>query len=169
MVRMKLAGFVVVLLLVSIVLVVTSCAVPPKGGAYIIPPSQEASSGQVVTVEVKVEPSNYGVSGGEIHFSFDATAMAVLSYEAGDFLGDTPLVGLEELDNEAGTLKYALARMGESPVPTPPGRFMIVDFEVLDTAESGTYHLQLAKVSLADEEFEDIEGIDIQGASVEIE
>ena len=168
MVRIKLAGFFVILSLISIVPVAASCAVPLKASVYISPASQEASSGQVVTVEVKVEPSNYGVSGGEIHLSFDSTAMTVLSYEAGDFLGATPLVGMEELDNQAGTLSYVLARIGESPVPTPPGTFMVVDFEVLDTAEIGTYHLQLVKVGLADEEFEDIEGLNIQGASVEI-
>lgn len=168
MVRIKLAGFAVILSIVSIVLVGTSCAAPREAGVYISPTSQEVSPGQVVTVEVKAEPSAYGVSGGEIHLSFDPTAMRVTGYEAGDLLGATPLVGLKGLDNDAGTLDYALARMGESPVPTPPGVFMVVDFEVLDTAETGTYDLRLVKIGLADKEFEDIEEINIQDASVEV-
>ena len=167
MVRIKLAGFVVILSLVSIVLIGTSCAAPREAGVYISPTYQEASPGQVVTVEVKVEPSEYGISGGEIHLSFDPTTMRVMGYEAGDLLGATPLVGLKELNNEAGTLRYALARVGDSPIPTPPGEFMVVDFEVLDTVETGTYHLQLVKVGLANEEFEDIEELSVQNASVE--
>ena len=169
MVRIKLAGFAVILSIISIVLFGTSCAAPQEAGVYISPSSQEASPGQVVTIEVKVEPSAYGVSGGEIHLSFDSTAMKVIGYEAGDLLGATPLVGLKGLNNDAGMLKYALARSGDTPVPTQTGVFMVIDFEVLDTVETGTYHLQLVKVGLADEEFKEIEELNVQDASVEIQ
>ena len=168
MVRIKLAGFFVFLSIIATVLVGSSCTVPKGASAYISPISQEASPGQAVTIEVKVEPSNYGVSGGEIHLSFDSTAMKAIGYEAGDLLGNTPLVGLEELDNDAGTLKYALARSGDTPVPTQTGVFMVIDFEILDTVETAAYHLQLVKVGLADEEFEEIEELNVQDASVEI-
>ena len=168
MTRIKLAGFAVILSIVSIVLVGTSCAAPQEAGVYISPNSQGASPGQALTVEVKVEPSTCGVSGGEIHLSFDPTAMRVIGYEAGDLLGATPLIGLEELDSEAGTLKYALARLGDTPVPTQSGAFMVIDFEVLDTAKSGTYDLELTKVGLADEEFQEVEKFKVQGSSVDI-
>jgi hypothetical protein len=53
--------------------------------------------------------------------TFDGGAMEIASIEPGDLLGSNPLVGLKEIDNQAGTVKYALARMGATSVPTPPG------------------------------------------------
>ncbi len=166
--RIKPAGLAVIISIISILLVGVSCNAPEEANVYASPSCHDISHGQALSVDIKVEPLAYGISGGEINLSFDPTAMKVTGYEAGDLLGATPLVGLESLDNNEGMIKYALARSGDTMAPTPAGVFMVVNFEVLATAETGTYHLDLVSVGLADEEFQEIKQLNLQDATVEI-
>ena len=168
--------FLPALLVCCAVLVMTLCAcggapeeAPGEGVAvYILLPSPEAEVGAEFEARVCVEVEERGISAGEILLTFDADTMEVVRIEPGDLLGSGPLVGLHEIDNQSGTVKYAIARVGSTSVPTPPGVFAILKFKVLESAESGTYELNLSKVGLADEEFEDIVGIEAEGASIEV-
>jgi len=131
-------------------------------------PLAEAKLGEEFEVRVCVKLEGCGISAGEILFTFDGGTMEVVSIEPGDLLGANPLVGLKEIDNQAGTIKYALARTGPTSVPTPPGVFAILKLKVLESARTGTYELKLSKVGLADETFKDITGLEVQGAKVKI-
>lgn len=140
----------------------------PREGVYLSPTSIEAEPGQQVTIEIKVKPAGWGVSGGEINLAFNSDVLEGVTIEPGDFLGSNPIVGLNRIDNQGGVVRLALARVGETTVPSPPGILATVQFRVLDSAISGTYELELTKVGLADENFEDITDFAIQGASIKI-
>ena len=140
----------------------------PSEGVYINPVSQEAEPGQAVTVNVEIKPADWGISGSEITLEFDPAALEATGLEQGGFLGDTPLVGLNEIDNEAGMLRIAVARVGETTPPSPPGVLATVSFTVLDTAERGTHDLTLTEVRLTDENFEDIADIKVQHGSIKV-
>jgi len=132
------------------------------------PASQSVSAGDTFTVDVAVDPAGYGVSSGEINIAFDATVMQADSIESGDLLGVSPLVGVKEIDNVAGTIKYALARVGTTTLPTPPGAFATATFTVKSDAPIGTYDIDITTVGLADESFEDIPGITINDGVVKV-
>lgn len=175
MAHMKTSVFLTVLMLLCVGLSAISCGdgeeeavALPSEGVYITPPSQEVEPGQEVRIKVEVKPVGWGVSAGEINLKFDPSALQATSIEPGDFLGSNPLVGLNEIDNEAGTLGYSLARVGATSPPSPPGVFAIIKLKALEVAKSGTYELTLTKVGLADEDFEDIMGIKVQGASIKV-
>ncbi|RLC73294.1 MAG: hypothetical protein DRI26_01205 [Chloroflexi bacterium] len=128
----------------------------------------EAKPGQEFTVRIQVKPAGWGVSGGEVSLSFDPTALEVIDLRPGDLLGTNPLMGLKKIDREAGVIKYALARVGPTSAPTPPGAFAIIRLKVLEEAEPGTYGLKLTKVGLADENFQDVKDFEIHGAVVRV-
>jgi len=140
----------------------------PVEGVYITPTGIEAKPGQEIKFEIKIKPSGWGVSGCEINLSFNGRIMEETEIEFGDFLGSHPIVGLKQVDNQDGVLKLALARVGKTPVPSPPGVLAAVKCKILDSASSGTYHLEFTKVGLADEYFQDITNIKIQGTTINV-
>jgi len=120
-----------------------------------------------VLLKIEVRLPGRGISGGEIDLKFDPAVFRVEGLEPGDLLGPEPLK-VERIDNSTGEVKYALARVGPTAAPTPPGTFALVRLRVLDTARAGRYNLGLTKVGLVDHEFKDIPDITVQGAAVEI-
>ena len=140
----------------------------PGEGIYLTPPFVDAQPGQQLSIKIEVKPSGWGVSGGEINLAFNPGALQAVSIEPGDFLGSSPIVGLKRVDNQAGVIRLALARVGKTQVPSPPGVLATVDFKILGSATSGTYEIKLTKVGLADESFQDITDFTIQGASIKI-
>ena len=140
----------------------------PEEGVYLNPTSIEANPGDELTIHIEVKPSGWGVSGGEINVVFDPNVLQAVAVEPGGFLGSSPIVGLEQLDNQAGEVRLALARVGETEVPSPSGVLATVAFKVLDSADSGIYEIELTVVGLADENFQDISGFAVQGAAIQI-
>ena len=61
-----------------------------------------------------------------------------------------------------------MARVGETSVPSPPGLLAIVTLNVLDSAPDGEYPLTISYVSLADEDIERIEELEIHHGAVEV-
>ena len=133
---------------------------------YIYPASLEVSAGGEFTIEIKAEPKERGISGGEINLEFNPDIFEVINIETGNLFGPDPLIGIKEIDNETGLVKYALARKGKTEVPTSPGVFATINLKVLEEIKEGTSKLTLTKIGLADENFEDIKEIKIQGASI---
>ncbi len=136
---------------------------------YVTPANQRVNAGGEVTVKVEVEPRQVGISAGEIHLRFDPDAVEVERLEPGYFFGATPLVGFKEIDEEAGILGYSMARVGNTTVPTSSGTFAVVKFNVLESAEPGSYALRLQYVCLEDENFERIEEINIKSGSLDVQ
>jgi hypothetical protein len=140
----------------------------PEEGVYLNPPLIEAEPGQELSIKIEVKPSGWGVSGGEINLAFNSGVLKVVNIEPGNFLGSNPIVGSRQVDNQAGVIRLALARVGKTPVPSPSGVLATVDFKISDLATSGTYELKLTKVGLANENFQDITGFTIQGTIIKI-
>jgi len=140
----------------------------PAEGVYLSPLLIEAHPGDEVSIEIKVKPSGWGVSGCEVKLDFDPDIMEALSVEPGTFLGDTPLVGMNRIDNQSGWVTLALARVGVTSVPSPAGVLATANFRVLDSARSGSYELDLTKVGLANEDFQDITQFTVQGTIINV-
>lgn len=139
-----------------------------QASVYISPDSQQVKPGDEMTVYVEVNPGQNGVAVGRIHLEFDTSVLDVSSIEPGLLFGHTPLVPFKEVDEEAGALGYALARVGNTTVPTPPGILAIVTFQVLDSAEPGSSPLTLKYVSLGNEKIERISEIEVRDATIEV-
>jgi len=118
-------------------------------------------------VKVKVEPGQKGISGGEINLKFDPQVFEALEIKAGNLFGNDPLEGIKKIDNKEGTIKYALARKGETKVPSQAGFFAVFTFKVKNNRvnKSG---LIFSKVGFSDENFQDIKEIKTQGATIKI-
>ena len=140
----------------------------PAEGVYLSPLLIEAHPGDEISIEIKVKPSGWGVSGCEVNLDFDPDIMEALAVEPGTFLGDTPLVGMNRIDNQSGWLALALARVGVTSVPSPTGVLATANFKVLDSAKSGSYKLDLTKVGLANEDFQDITQFTVQGTIINV-
>ena len=138
----------------------------PEEGVYLYPTLIQARPGEDVAVEIRVSPSGWAVSGCEVVIAYDPVVMESLGVEAGDFLGATPLVGLEKIDSQSGKISLAMARVGETTVPSPAGVLATVSFRIADSAAAGTYSLSLTWADLSDQDFKDIIGFPTQGTEV---
>jgi len=138
----------------------------PEEGVYLYPTLIQARPGEDVAVEIRVSPSGWAVSGCEVVIAYDPGVMQPLDIETGSFLGATPLIGLEKIDSQSGTIALAMARVGEATPPSPAGVLATVSFRIADSAAAGTYNLSLTWVGLADQDFQDIIGFPTQGTEV---
>jgi len=109
--------------------------------------------GDVFSVNVTVDPAGKGISGAEVKIAFDASVVECEDVSPGDLLGDSPIQGKKEIDNENGTIWYALARIGDTPVPTEEGTLAVLSFKVKEDAPEGTYYLRITSAKLTDENF----------------
>jgi len=123
--------------------------------------SQEVEPGDEFTLSVKVDPNGHGISGGEIDLlSLDSGVMEILAdqVKAGALMGTDPIEGIKEVTSTGNedTLKYALARAGESPVPTSTGTFAAVGIRIKGGAQPGKYAIPNA-ITLTDEDFTNLD------------
>ena len=146
----------------------TPTPTPSVTTASLAPSSVDVQPGDEFTIEVNVDPAGKGISGGEISLRFDPAVVTVVSVEAGQLLGAEPLEGIKQIDEGEGTLRYALARLGATAVPTPSGTFARVTFQVAEGAEAGSYSLELESVALADEAFKDVTPVDIHSGEMTV-
>jgi uncharacterized membrane protein len=137
---------------------------PPT--AVVIPAAQKVAKGGTFSVDIMVDPSGYGVSGGELNIAFDPSAMSVVDMVFGDLFGANPLVGAKQIDNTLGTAKYALARVGATAPPTSTGIFATITFTA--KSKAGTYPIDITSTRLADENFNDLPAAAITNSSVTV-
>ncbi|MFQ5933387.1 MAG: cohesin domain-containing protein [Dehalococcoidia bacterium] len=160
----------VVFLVASLLLV--ACARDSEGtgevAVRIEPATMRADAGDQIVVAVRVDPEGRGLSGGELNLAFDPQVLSVVDIEPGDLFGPEPLVGAEMVDNDSGTLLYALARKGQTSPPTPPSVFAEITFKVAEDARRGRYELTVTSAGLADEAFRDILDISLGSATVRV-
>jgi len=121
-------------------------------------------------VNVTVDPAGKGVSGAEVKIAFDASVVECEDVSPGELLGDSPVQGIKEIDNENGTVWYALARnrSDSTPVPTEEGTFAVLSFKVKEDASEGTYYLRITSAKLTDENFNYISPIEIKNGTFTI-
>ncbi|MDO8578317.1 MAG: hypothetical protein Q7R50_03960 [Dehalococcoidales bacterium] len=83
----------------------------------------------------------------------------------GGVLGSKPLLGTLKIDNDRGTIIYALARVGETSPIGVKGVLANLEFRAKSGA-TGTAKIDLTKVGLTNENFEEIMGVKYEGAAV---
>jgi hypothetical protein len=167
----KLANRLLVLLIVVCLgLVTVSCQCAGGGGASValVPSPKVIKPSEQFEVKVQVEPEKQGVSAVEVKLSFEPQTMQVVEVKPGALLGERPLPGILNIDNEAGALSYSLARIGTTEVPTPAATFAVITFQVLNSAQPGDCELSFTSVGLANEKLDGIEDIRVKGTSVKI-
>ena len=159
-----------------LLLTLAACACPaptptPTSGVtlvWIAPSPVGAQPGEEFDIRLEVDSDGKGISAGEISLSFNSEVMEVIGAEPGDLLGPDPLEGIRRIDNERGTVRYALGRVGVTHPSTEPGTFAILTFRIPDGAKTGNYSIDIISVGLADEKFEDISPIQIKGGQVSV-
>lgn len=121
----------------------------------------ELKPGDTFTLLVIVDPSGHGISGGEVNLlMLDSAVMEILEDEiaAGALLGTEPAEGIKEKTAADGyeSLVYALARTGETPLPTASGILAEIGLRIKGGARAGKYAIPNVIV-LTDENFEKLE------------
>jgi hypothetical protein len=167
---MKLASRLLVIIVITVCLILptTSCAGGKQVGIALAVSPERVEPGEQFKVEVQVEPQKQGISAGEINLAFNPQAIQVVEVKPGTLLGERPLAGILDIDNETGTLNYSLARIGETTAPTSDATLAVITLQILNSAQPGDYELSFTSVGLANENFEDIPNIQVKGASIKI-
>ena len=140
----------------------------PSEGIYINPPTQKVTIGQEFSIDIAANIPGQEISGAEIELEFNPETMEIIDVTHGSLFGSDPLIGIEDIDNEAGVLHYVLAQKGITPDLLSNGLIASVRFKVMDTANDGSCDLTLIKVNLTDSEFEDIINFKIQNGIVQV-
>jgi len=131
----------------------------------------ETYAARTVTLEVKVNPKRYGVSGAEIDINgLDNTVMELVpeGTTLGSLLGSSPVEGNKEMvqaDN-AQTFRYAIARQGTTPVPTTANVLITFTLRIKPNVPPGVYRVPLA-VTLTDQGFKPIP-LTVQNAAITV-
>jgi len=157
-------------LLLLAILLLPSAAATSQVKVYLQPDRWQVSPGDVLTVTVYVDPGEAGLSAGEFHVAYPSSLLKAQKVEVGKLFGDKPLIGMDETEIVGGkeVVKLALARVGETGKPTPPGIALTLRLEVLQTASSGSCTVNLLKVDLVDEAFNRIENVQAQGCTITV-
>jgi hypothetical protein len=140
------------LTLLSSLIAVSSTTV----NVFFNPNTIEAQRGKEYIVSIKVEPGDLGLSGGEISLKVDPSAIKLMSVEVGELMGSNPLVGINKVDVLGGTAVLAVARIGLTTKPTPPGNILTLKFKVADDAKIETYTIKVEKLGFTDNNIMDI-------------
>ena len=120
----------------------------------------EVIPGEEFRVEVNVDSQGRGISGVQVSIDYDPSALRVAGLEPGTLLGPEPAVAGPIIDETNGVVEYAVARIGPTEPPTPPGLFATVRFQVLDTAGRGRDTvLDITAVKVPDENVREIPNV----------
>jgi hypothetical protein len=161
-----------ILFIISLVLAATLPATTIMASevvsAYVEPASLELKPGEEFIVSIKIDPRNKGISGGEVKVDFNPDAFKCIDISPGNILGPSPLVGFKEIDDVKGSIRYAIARVGRTEPPTPSGVFAEIRFKVKSEANTGTHTIELVRIGLADEKFNNITDISVDNGFVKV-
>lgn len=137
---------------------IDTCVAPDNGAAVCVNPGQTSvDRGGLGQFSINVKPGEHGISGVELVISFDPTEIRVIATEPGELLGVDPIVGVEKIDQSAGKIWVAWARVGPTDSPSTGGSVASVSFQVHETVElTSTLALTLTTVNLVDELFAEI-------------
>lgn len=115
----------------------------------------EATFGSTFAIEVWVDPADRGISATEVTIRYDPVALRLVDIKPGPLLGDSPLEAVKNIDNNKGTALYAVARMGPTPAPTPPGTLIVAVFEIQRTARPARYTIDMT-IKLSDHNYKEM-------------
>ena len=127
------------------------------------------SQGDTFTANVTIDPDGAGILGAEYKLYFNNVLLKALSQNKGSFLSQdgTSTVDLSnKIDNPAGRIEYGEVRTVTNDVGvTTPGTLATIEFEV---RSSGSGELRLYDVILSDPDAQEISGVTVSNATVDI-
>lgn len=121
----------------------------------------DLEAGDEFTLTVNVDPNGHGISGGEVALlMLDSSVMDIMLDDctAGTLLGTDTIEGVKELtESETWTnLEYAIARKGNTPLPTQTGSLLTIGLRLKGGIPPGKYAIPNA-ITLTDENFDNVE------------
>jgi PGF-CTERM protein len=153
----------------SIVGIGMASAVPTVS---IDPPSITGlSPSDTFSINVSVDPEEYGVLGCKIDLTYNASAFTVTDADITERELISPKLMTEPGSGvkAPGWIHYGIVRTPvDTPVPTNPGTFITVTFSVNSGAVEDIYTLSLSNVTLNNESGVEIPGVEVHGGNVTI-
>ncbi len=135
---------------------------------YINPPVSRITPENVFSIDIESSPDVTSIRGAELKLEFAPKALDVLEVIPGETFGPEPVIGINHIDKNAGTLHYVVAQRGTDQLSSSSNTIATVRFKLKYFAESGPYDLILSEVSLVNAEFEMIWGFEVYYGSVEV-
>jgi hypothetical protein len=139
----------VVIMILSIV--VCFFAAPTQAAQVSVEPAyQEVSMGDIITVDITVDPEELSVHSASYTLHFNNTLLNATSQVKGPFLthdGATSNVWRDDIDNAAGRIEYAEARYDGTDEVSDLGVLATITFEVI--GEEGISTLNISKYANA--------------------
>ena len=92
--------------------------------------SSSIGHGEPVFISVMIDAGDHDVRGVEVALKYDPNMLSVLNLETGDFLVDEtfefidPVVGLRSIDDKAGLIEFAAAKIGDRPLSIKSGELV---------------------------------------------
>jgi hypothetical protein len=110
------------------------------------PPYQEVSKGDIITINITVDPEESGIYGASYTLHFNNTLLNATSQTKGPFLtqdgAESKMFG-DEINNTAGRIEYSESRWNTVVEVADPGVLAAITFEVI--GDEGTSTLNLSK------------------------
>ncbi|MCD4846460.1 MAG: Ig-like domain-containing protein [Methanosarcinales archaeon] len=151
-----------------IILIVSMQAVYAAPAITVEPESLSVMPGDTFTVNIVVDPDGTEIMGAECKVFFDNTMLEAINQDNGTFLSQdgastNPLVN--KINNTVGIIEYGEMRISVDYGVTTPGTLTEIQFEVLN---SGSAELILSDVVMSNPDAEEIQGVIVNNATVEI-
>jgi len=127
-------------------------------------PTECIGQGEQFIVNVSVNPRGIPIYGVEYEISFDPTVLHAEWQNEGDFLkqdGASTNVYVNNIDNTAGKLTFAVTRVGTQTGVTTPGVLARIDFTALKQGASTT--LTFTKVKMSDPDANSVSAESVNG------
>ena len=119
----------------------------------LLPAQSEVTVGDTVLFSIQVY-ANRGISAGDIELSFVPEYIQLVAFGDGDALGPSPIRGIDHIDNNSGSARIALARVGPSDIGSPVDTTLVtVMLEIVASPPDKQLSLNIAQVELVDGEY----------------
>ncbi len=142
-----------------------SCVQAEKAAVEVVPSTvDDLCPSDPFTADVNVDSGNSTLRAISLDLDYNETVLEVVDVIEGDIFEDY-LVEPGSGDTE-GYIHYGMTRTGENYLPAS-GTFITVEFKVKDSAKNGDYLLDPKKVTLTDENKEEIK-LNIETSSISI-
>jgi len=132
------------------------------------PSYTDASYGETFTVNITVDPDGDEIMGAEYKLYFNNILLRALSQDKGSFLSQDSASTrniVNKIDNPAGRIEYGEMRTCVTNGVTTSGTLTTIEFEV---RSSGSGELRLYDVVLSDPGAQEISGVIVNNATVEL-
>jgi len=128
------------------------------------------SAGETFTLNVVVNPQQYGITAGDVELSFDPDVLEAIDIQPGLLMGSDVLMAKRTIDNTNGKLRLATGREGAlSSIPTTQGTLATAELKVQDGASPQTVTVTISFIGLADQDFLEVAGITTTSATVKVQ